>query len=309
MADLTRFDFNAKNFLTSETVRRMSDAEVGQYVLLLAEAWLCGRDTTLPDDMPFLARLAHTDKISDRVLEKFPLVETNHGLRRRNEVLYGEWVEAQRRSEAGREKAEKRWGVDKPASRVNANFIPVHADSNAAGDAQAVPSRTNPNQSNQPNNTTGGAVGVEGDQSKIITTVFGCDWSNIRSRHRHTFGKKPDKTFYFNKYVSACKEYGEEVVLACFDEWAPTAMEWVRRDNVSHPLSAFFKKLPDMAEEEKAVQSEKQQEATVLAAEEAARLRDAAATDIFVRQQQNAHAKFMEYEPPKPSEMEPEIEG
>jgi hypothetical protein len=39
------------------------------------------------------------------------------------------------------------------------------------------------------------------------------------------------------------------------------------------------------------------------AADEKARL--SAATDAYVRQQQDAHAKFMEYEPPRPSEVDP----
>jgi hypothetical protein len=46
---LTKFDFDAADFLESEDVAVMTCAEIGQLVLLLA-AWLGGKDATLPSD-------------------------------------------------------------------------------------------------------------------------------------------------------------------------------------------------------------------------------------------------------------------
>ena len=79
--DLTRFDFHAKRIYFSESVRAMSAEEVGQYLLLLIEAWMGGKDTTLPKDSVYLAQLARVKEVSPHVMNQFHLVETQWGQR------------------------------------------------------------------------------------------------------------------------------------------------------------------------------------------------------------------------------------
>jgi hypothetical protein len=104
MSIINRFDFNVVAWLHSESVDRMSDTEVGQFISLLAEAWVINKATSLPDDIPYLTRKAHATKLSDAVLEQFPLVETEWGLRRRNEQLYQVWLPAKERCDRAEEK-------------------------------------------------------------------------------------------------------------------------------------------------------------------------------------------------------------
>lgn len=46
----------------------MTDAEVGQCILLLSESWMVGKECSLTDDPALLAQLAHTSQISPKVL-------------------------------------------------------------------------------------------------------------------------------------------------------------------------------------------------------------------------------------------------
>jgi uncharacterized protein YdaU (DUF1376 family) len=109
---LTRFDFDALDFLGG--VAAMTAEEVGQYVLLLVQAWIAGRDCTLPDDPAGLARIARAacGEVSRRVLEKFD--KTPEG-RVVNHRLLQEWQAAKARSEVAQARAEKRWRGDAQA--------------------------------------------------------------------------------------------------------------------------------------------------------------------------------------------------
>lgn len=102
--DLTRFDFHVVRFMSSETVQEMTAEEVGQFILLLCNAWLLGKDATLPDNPKYLARTARSETVSELVLSKFPILETEHGPRRRNDILYKEWLAAKDRSESAAKK-------------------------------------------------------------------------------------------------------------------------------------------------------------------------------------------------------------
>src|SRR5712664_1412161 len=109
---LTRFDFDAAEFLASEDVAAMTAAEVGQYVLLLCAAWLGGKDATLPNDPRTLARLARatSGRVSPVVMRKF--ISTGEG-RLLNLRLSEEWkaacARAKVRSEKAQKAATKRW--------------------------------------------------------------------------------------------------------------------------------------------------------------------------------------------------------
>jgi uncharacterized protein YdaU (DUF1376 family) len=115
---LTRFDFDAAEFLADEDVAGMTAAEVGQLVLLLCAAWLGGKDATLPDDPRILARLARatTGRISPVVMRKF--ISTGGG-RLLNLPLSSEWksacARAKVRSEKAQKAATKRWSEDAPS--------------------------------------------------------------------------------------------------------------------------------------------------------------------------------------------------
>jgi uncharacterized protein YdaU (DUF1376 family) len=102
---LTRFDFDAADFLESEDVATMTCSEVGQYVLLLLHAWLGGKDATLPADPKALARFARAPRgVSPKVLRKF---QATHGGRLHNSRLTAEWDAACVRAGRRQEKAQK----------------------------------------------------------------------------------------------------------------------------------------------------------------------------------------------------------
>lgn len=245
MPDLTRFDFHAKKFVHSEAVQEMDASEVGQYILLLCEAWLVGKDASLPDSPKYLARTARVEQLSPAVLACFPVVETEWGQRRRNETLYNEWLGAVNRSDNGRAKANARWGntTEEPGEcRGNAPALLLHRPGNAQPNpTQAVSTQANPDHTNPDVREGAGSCNQE-------PRNLGSDWKMLALRHKRYFGQKASVMFK-TKYAEACSKYTETVVLECFDAWAPSAVEWVKRDNVTNPLHAFFKKLPDEAQD------------------------------------------------------------
>lgn len=108
--ELSRFDFHVVRFMNSEDVQRMDSSEVGQFILLLCQAWLLGKDATLPNDPKLLARYARVEHVSSLVMGKFEPVETKWGTRLHSPRLSSEWVAAIRRSEHGKKGAMGRWG-------------------------------------------------------------------------------------------------------------------------------------------------------------------------------------------------------
>ncbi len=311
MPDLTRFDFHVNRFMNSYSVDMMDASEVGQYLLLLCKSWQMDKECCLPDDPAYLARHARVQEVSPRVLEKFPVVETIDGPARRNGPLYEEWQKACERSNAALARVAGRGG--KWAEAAQKTGMPVLLTSNTSRNTVEdttesvavlpIPTHTIPTHSIpfQPTNTPGG-VGVGGSSIQSVTTL-GC-WKNMALRHKRVFGTQASGT-HKDKYAEACSNYGEEVVLACFDDWSQDAKDWVKSVGMKQPLFAFWKKLPDMAEVQKEIVQEVQQEEATLAAEESARQSNAAATDVLVRQQQDAHAKFMEFRAPRPNEVDP----
>lgn len=112
--DITRVTFNVLNFSNSETIESFSNEEVGQWVRLWCKSILLGKEASLPDDLPLLAKYAetHVRKLSQKVLDTFPVVLTEYGPRRRNRVLYEEWVRVCGKSEKARESADRKWNRD-----------------------------------------------------------------------------------------------------------------------------------------------------------------------------------------------------
>lgn len=253
-ADLTRFDFHAFRFMRSENVRAMNAEEVGQYILLLCEAWLTGKDASLPDDPPYLAQLARVKTISPRVMKQFKKVQTQWGERLQNETLFEEWLIANQRSDNGRKAVEARWQYERNTV-VSESYIPKPNQSNS--------NQTNPNQANE--NDSG-------------------DFKNLAVKYRRTFetrlgGSKAIR----QRYAEACRQYSESVVLEMFDVWALTAT-WIRDlakegKLYTDGLKGFYEQLPELIEIESAMkkdEEEKQQkhinqEAAVAASIEAGR--------------------------------------
>jgi len=121
----TRYDLDALDF--DKGTVTFEDWEVGQYIRLLNHAWLDGHDCTLPVDPADLKAIARSSNdISPKVLKKFIL--NDQGLLY-NERLLMEWNNALARSQAGRDKANKRHHPDAEAmpqhSRGNAKRLPV----------------------------------------------------------------------------------------------------------------------------------------------------------------------------------------
>lgn len=116
--DITRFTFHALGFFTSETIKAMDNDEIGQYVLLMCESILLGKECSLPDDRKYLARAARTTvgRLSETVISEYPVVMTEFGPRRRNRKLYEEWLRISDKTEVARESAERRWKKGQTAS-------------------------------------------------------------------------------------------------------------------------------------------------------------------------------------------------
>jgi hypothetical protein len=94
------------------------------------------------------------------------------------------------------------------------------------------------------------------------------NWHNISTRHKRLLGKPVSSPLrHKEKYVQFCDQYGEDIVLQCFDSWAPTKREWAN-DPKSQPIFQFWKDLPDLADDLQAdKESEKEQAAAARAAE------------------------------------------
>lgn len=154
-ADLTRFDFHVNRFLGSQDVKQMTVEEVGQYILLLLEAWTLHKGASLPNDMNYLCMVARSKRISPRVMKKFVLVtmdgEDGPEQRLRNKRLFEEWNKAlnryQRYSRGARKTNEKRWGNESLGDSLGDSLSDSLSESPSERYPTAIPYHTNPTQS------------------------------------------------------------------------------------------------------------------------------------------------------------------
>lgn len=123
--DLTRFDFYALRFRESETVQQMTAEEVGQYLLLMVEAWLHGKNASLPNNPKLLAIYARVPKVSDLVLSCW----TERDGRLYNERLSDEWDATVVRHDFAHERAKK--GAEARYGKKDAPSIPEAFPDNA----------------------------------------------------------------------------------------------------------------------------------------------------------------------------------
>jgi len=248
--DLTRFDFHAKRFYFSESVRAMSAEEVGQYMLLLIEAWMGGKDTTLPNNHVYLAQLARVKEVSSLVMSQFHLVETQWGQRYQNETLFEEWMVANQRSDNGRKAVEVRWNNERNTP-VSESYIPKPS--------QAVSNQTS---SNQPNDSG--------------------NFKNIAVRYRRNFHVNLSHgSLQKEEYAKACREFSEDVVLDRFDEWALDNL-WIKERRHTSGLRQFYESLPVMVEADAQIELGQQ-------AEETAKLEHQNIVDASIAAAQEAH--------------------
>lgn len=167
--DLTRFDFHALRFLKSEDVELMTAEEVGQFVLLMCNAWLGGKAASLPNNPALLAKYARCERVSEVVMREWK--EGRDG-RLYNETLSEEWGAAVSRSAHGMRGAAARWNKVQSTGNAheNAPAMPEHSPSNAGVDAPPLvkPTQSNPNQPNpiQSENTLSEAIASDGRDSK-----------------------------------------------------------------------------------------------------------------------------------------------
>jgi uncharacterized protein YdaU (DUF1376 family) len=270
--------------MNSYDVEVMTAEEVGQYLLLLCKAWLLAKETCLPNDPTYLARIARTDLVSERVLAKFPIVETQWGSMRRNDTLYEEWMAAEARSDSGRVRVAARGG--KWAETANQKQPEKYSGNTTVSppvlrENIPIPTRTIPNQP-EPNQED-----------------FG-DWELFRKRHSHLLGKKADSKLFQRKYEDSCRKFGPDVVWTCFEEWSEDVRDWVRREKVKHPLYAFFKNIESLADDEIAnressAEEEKEKAIQISQLEKSIEAQKKADSEFMERAPQTNGASVFEY--------------
>jgi len=260
-ADFTRFDFHAKRFYFSDNVRIMSAEEVGQYILLMVEAWMGGKDASLPDNPKMLARMARVDVVSESVLAMFPVVETEHGPRRRNKTLYEEWDAALKRSKQAKKNVDARWGND--PTDEHTDEIPPYNDGNTHTSPSQVKSHQTGFGPNRPESSQ--SKSVQGPQPKV--SVLSADRGAAApdpaddQKQEQDQMQEPDfklfrRLFNNNKfnlghdkvtiarYTEACAKHGAYNVHAAIGAWATQrTLTWVKENNVKSPFGLFLSQL------------------------------------------------------------------
>ena len=223
MADLTRFDFYAMRFIYSEDVMAMNAEEVGQYLLLMCHAWLGGKGASLPDDCALLEVYAR-GAVSAKVLAKFPIVETEHGARRRNTTLFREWEKVlQRYNEAaGRKGGQAKTEAKAGAARENGKL----------GGRPKNPSETQQNPSNNPSPKPNQAIP---DQTEPSQTEPESETMSMKNRINEIAGKKVVNSQNGADLEFIARKYGKEVVLGDFSDFLHY------NPDVTFPVSAYLK--------------------------------------------------------------------
>lgn len=251
MPDFTRFDFNAHDFLNSETVESMTNEEVGQYILLLSKSWLIAKGASLPDDLELLAKYARCQKVSTRVLSRFPVVETEFGTRRRNEVLYNEWVKTVSRYEVASENG-KKGGQSTSIYKTDAARENGKLGGRPRTDITQAVTQT---QSYQTNHT-----------KPIQTNVHsGGDFKNMAVRYRKSFGVNLSHgNAQKDEYSKACLKFGEDAVLDKFDEWAKDN-QWIRERRHTNGLRQFYDALPAIVEADLTIDAQQEEKVAQIA--------------------------------------------
>jgi hypothetical protein len=318
--------WNEDSFQSDLFVRVMTPIQRWMYRALLQAAFFHGTRPYLPSDEKLLWILAgcetrkQWDEHKEAVLDCFEKIEIDGEILLANKRVVSDWNKLQeyrdKRSDAGAAGAAARWqndGEPIAESKADAKQEPgarlLTCSSNVAAKCHSnskSESKETETETEKETNTDIEKQPSVCDSFSNIKTETG-DWNNIRPRYRQVFGNKPDKTRFGSKYMAACKQFGEEVVLACFETWAPDGKDWVDRDpSVKNPLNGFFKKLPELAVEEVADREQQAEEAArqqQLAAQQSA---ESAVVEQNVAVQKAADWEFMNKEPPPENGADPD---
>lgn len=142
------FQFYAKDWRSSATVRNMTLAETGVYIQLLAAAWDGDEPGTLPLGPGQIAKITGIDvRIVRRFLAKFPEIHSESAGKLHIKFLREQYVEIQQRRQAQSDAAkalnEKRWGKTSVSDSVSGRSAPASPSASAKEDslAHAVISR------------------------------------------------------------------------------------------------------------------------------------------------------------------------
>ena len=257
--DFTRFDFHAKKFYFSENVREMSAEEVGQYILLMVEAWMSGKETSLPDNPKLLARMARVDQVSENVLAMFPIVQTEHGNRRRNDTLYSEWTAAVERTEDARRRALKGHGKEVPEQEHDRSTAPAEhlpypdqdqtkSSPSQAKSSQAMTESSQPSpyhiltaQPRKSESAESADLGLSApdpaENQEPDFKLFRRLWLNKKLE----LGRDKNSV---ERYMSACSTYGAAKVHTALDSWATEkTISWMKNNNVRSQFGLFLSQL------------------------------------------------------------------
>lgn len=131
------------------------------------------------------------------------------------------------------------------------------------------------------------------------------NWRNIATRHRNLLGKmvaSPKK--HQEKYFEFCNNFGEDIVLECFEQWAPSKRQWAQ-DPQSQPIFDFWKQLPDLAADLLAIKEEENAQQKAIQSEQQNQNKENAAVEQHVAAQKKADGEFMKSSPAPGNEEDP----
>lgn len=290
--------WNEEEFQSDVFVRGMTALQRWMYRSLLQASFFHTTRPFLPNDDRILWVLAGCENRQQwldnksEILERFTAVDGQPNLLE-NKRVTADWNKlrdfrdkmSELGSKGGQAAAEKR------APAVLFSGGQAHATAHAqASEVKVSEGKVSEEKKSEGNNTTA-------EEEVLQPSAKGKgDWSNIRRPYRHVFGKKPDSARFKHKYEQACLEYGEDVVIACFESWAATAGDLIK--GFDNPLYSFFKKLPDLAADEVACKQEDKELAAQAEKEKQQRAQDEAAMEESIRRQKAADWLRMNETPP-----------
>lgn len=235
--DLTRFDLNVHQLLGSEDVQMMDCCEFGQYMLLLCHAWQMGKDTTLPNDPKFLAKITRVDKVSDIVLKKF---QVNDAGRLFNQRLLTEWELAIERSSRFSESGKK--GATTKAATMKYQVLPKPGQTE---DSSLALARLKPG-SLQAKSIQ--VIPIQPKPSQVVRlSDFFPRWRKLVvriSKREKSVGPIGTSEGEFQDLLN---EYSSEVVLDATREWAEASKDFIK-DTKYRVVPVFLKQAPKWIE-------------------------------------------------------------
>lgn len=236
--------WNEDEFQADLNVRVMTPVQKWIYKSLLLSAFFHSTRPFLPNDDNLLWILAGCESKNqwlenkDVVLQKFSINESNQNLLQNNRLLK-DWEKLMGIRERMSELAQKSAEVRRTFNGRSANPALLTCNTSFA---QAEQDKISEDKERE------GKISKETVTSEQVSSKG--DWANIKNLHRRLVGIKPNKFYHEKVYLNACKEYTEEIVLACFEEWASNGgAEWAKDKNNSAALGAFFKQLPEQVNE------------------------------------------------------------